>query len=196
MPRPETPASDGADPARDWVESERAFNRLTPSPRQQRDELAAYQKIRQFVGEHLSEMREGLNAAALREALERARARMREAGQYTADTVDSVAATIEKEIADTVQRLGPTWEQFSEKTAGLFNVWRDRGGVFLSHAAIATGDWLREAGARLERRVYRSGEMTAEGAFECTGCGQRVELETPAHLPPCPGCQKTEYRRV
>jgi hypothetical protein len=186
----------GGDPIEDWLEAEREINRLLPSPRRQKDELAAYEKLRGIVSERLGEIREGLTAASLREALERARNRMREAGEYTADTVDKVAATLEKEMADVVHRLGPKWESLTERTAGLFEVWRDRSAAFLAHAAGAAGEWLREAGARLERPMYRAGEMTSAGSFECTSCGEVVRLETPAHLPPCPRCRKSEFRRA
>lgn len=187
---------EGGDPAEDWLEAEREISRLLPSPRQQKNELAAYEKLRRLVTERLGDIREGFTAASLRDALERARTGLRDAGEYTAETVDKVAATLEKETADVIHRLGPKWGSLTEKTAGLFEVWRDRSATFLAHAAGAAGEWLREAGARLERPGYRAGEMTSAGAFECVACGQIVTLETPAHLPPCPRCRKTEFRRV
>jgi hypothetical protein len=186
----------GGDPTRDWIEAEREINRLLPSPRQQKEELAVYQKLRRLLGERLGEVRETLTAAMLREALDKTRIKLRDAGEHAADTVDKVAATIEKEIGDTLHRLGPTWGKFSAKTAGLFEVWRDRSSQFLAHAASASGEWLREAGTRLEHPRYRTGEMTDAGTFECTACGERVELDTPAHLPPCPRCRRTEFRRA
>ena len=187
---------EGGDPVDDWLAAEREVNRMMPTPRQQKQELEAHRKLRAVIREMLTEAREGVSAASLRETLERARTRLRAAGEYTADTVDRAMATIEKEIADTVQRLGPRWQSATGKTADLFEVWSDRSAAFLTTAADAAAQWLREAGVRLERPVYRTGEMTASGIFECTNCSMRIELETPAHLPPCPECQKTEFRRV
>ena len=186
----------GGDPVDDWLSAEREVNRLLPKPQQQKQELDAYRKLRAVVQEMFAEVRENMNAATVGETLDRARTRLREAGDYTADTVDRAAATIEKEMADTVLRLGPTWQTVTGKTADLFEVWRDRSAAFLATAAAGAGQWLKDAGVRLERPAYRTGEMTAPGIFECTGCGMRVELETPAHLPPCPECQRTEFRRV
>jgi hypothetical protein len=186
----------GGDPVDDWLAAEREVNRMLPKPRRQKQELDAYRKLRALVQELFAEVRGNMSAATVSDTLEGARKRLREAGGYTADAVDRAAATIEKEMADTVRRLGPTWQSVSGKTADLFDVWRDRSTGFLATAAAAAGQWLREAGARLERPAYRTGEMTAAGIFECIGCGMRVELETPAHLPPCPQCQKNEFRRV
>ena len=186
----------GGDPVDDWLAAEREVNRMLPKPRQQKQELDAYRKLRALVQELFAEVRENMNATTVGDTLERARSRLREAGEYTADTVDRAAATIEKEMADTVRRLGPTWQSVTGKTADLFDVWRDRSAAFLATAAAGAGQWLKDAGVRLERPAYRTGEMTAAGIFECTSCGMRVELETPAHLPPCPECQKTEFRRV
>lgn len=78
--------------------------------------------------------------------------------------------------------MGPKWEAFTEKSADLFGVWRDRGSQFLAQAATAIGDWLQQAGTRLEQQTYRMGDRDA---FEYTDCGERVVLEIPAHLPPC-----------
>jgi hypothetical protein len=186
----------GGDPVDDWLAAEREVNRMLRKPRQQKQELDAYRKLRALTQELFGDVRDGMNAATVRETLERARTRLRDAGGYTADTIDRAAAAIEKEMADTVRRLGPTWQTVSGKTADLFEVWRDRSATFLAAAAAGAAQWLNEAGARLERPVYRTGEMAAAGIFECTACSMRVELETPAHLPPCPQCQKTEFRRV
>ncbi len=184
------------DPVQDWLEAEREVERLLPGPQQKKRELAAYKKLRDEIGKRLGEARETFNAETLRQALQHARERLKEAGEYTADTVDKVAANIEKDIVDAAHRMGPAWEAFSEKTAGLFVVWRDRSAGFLSRAAQAVADWRRQAGRPIGPRTYRTGEIAAPGAFACSACGHTLQLKTAAHLPPCPQCLKTEFKRV
>ncbi|MCR4300459.1 MAG: DUF2934 domain-containing protein [Sulfuricaulis sp.] len=180
----------------DWLAAEREINRLLPSPQQQKQERAAYDKLRAGVSKVLAEARETINGDTIREALDRSVAQLKQLGEYTGDTVDKVKTTVEKDMAVAAQKIGPHWDAFSEKTADLFQVWRDRGQQFLAGAAQATADWLREASGRLNQHTYRTGEMTASGALECTGCGERLVLKTPAHLPPCPKCRKTEFKRI
>jgi Zinc-ribbon containing domain/Protein of unknown function (DUF2934) len=187
---------DGGDPVEDWLAAEREINRMLPSPQQQKRELAAYQQLRQSVEKILGDTRETLNAETIRQALDKSVAQLKQLGEYTADTIDKVAASVEKDMANAAQAVGQKLEAFSGKTADLFQVWRDRGSQFLTAASTALGDWLREAAEPLKQRTYRAGEMAASGTLECTACGERVVLDTPAHVPPCPKCRKGEFRRV
>jgi hypothetical protein len=186
----------GGDPVEDWLAAEREINRMLPSPQQQKRELAAYQQLRQAVEKILGDTRETLSAETIRQALDKAVAQLKQLGGYTADTVDKVAASVEKDMANAAQAVGQKLGAFSGKTADLFQVWRDRGSQFLATATTALSDWLREAGEPLRQRTYRAGEMAASGTLECIACGERVVLDTPAHVPPCPKCRKGEFRRV
>ncbi len=185
----------GGDPINDWLAAERDINHLLPPPAQQKRELAAYQALRKEIGERLADIRENLSAETVRDTLQRARQRLKSAGEHAADTVDKVGASIEKDLINAAQRMGSKWGALSEKTADLFSVWRDRSNVFLGSAARAVADWLEHTRQRVMPLNYRSGEIAAAGNFECTGCGERIELTTSAHLPPCPKCRRTEFRR-
>jgi hypothetical protein len=180
----------------DWLMAEREINRLLPTPQQQKEELAAYDRLRQAVRNILAEARGTVNAETMRQAFDRAADELKKTGEYTAETVSKITATLRKDLASASLKMGPKWEKFTEKSADLFGVWRDRGSQFLAQAASAVGEWLQQAGTRLEQQIYRTGEMADRGTFECTGCGERVVLRTPAHLPPCARCRKLEFRRV
>ncbi len=180
----------------DWLAAEREINRLLPTPQQQKEELAAYDKLRQAVRKILAEARGTVNVETVRQAFDRATDELKKTGEYTAETVSKIAASLRKDMASAAQKMGPKWEAFTEKSADLFTVWRDRGSQFLAQAAGAVGDWLQQAGDRLKQQTYRTGEMTAGGVLECIACGERIVLETTAHLPPCPKCKNMEFRRV
>lgn len=186
----------GGDPVDDWLAAEREIERLLPSPRQQKQELAAYQKVRDGVQKILAGAREGLSADNIREALDTTRAQLHQLGEFTADTIEKMIVTTEREMLGAAQRMGARLENFSEKSAGLFYVWRDRSNQFLTRAAGAVKDWAEQTGARIGARGYRTGDMAAAGVLECAGCGERITLATPAHVPLCPKCRKTDFRRV
>jgi hypothetical protein len=186
----------GGDPVDDWLAAEREINRLLPSAQQQKRELIAYERLRQAVGRILAESRSTVSADNLRSALEQAKVQLKQIGDDTADTIDKVAAAVEKDMIGAAQRIGSKVEAFSDKTADLFLVWRDRGQQFLSTATNALGIWLQQAGTRLKPAVYRTGEMSAAGTLECTVCHEHLRLETPAHVPRCPKCRGMEFRRT
>jgi len=186
----------GGDSLDDWLVAEREIGRALPSPQQQKEELAAYENLRKAVRKVLAEARGTVNAETLRQAFDRAIDDLKKTSKHTADTINKIAASLRKDMASASLKMGPKWETFTEKSADLFEVWRDRGSLFLVQAASAVGEWLQQAGAKLEQQVYHTGEMVHSGTFECTGCGERMVLNTPAHLPPCSKCRKMEFRRV
>lgn len=186
----------GGDPMEDWLVAEREINRMLPSPQQQKRELAAYKILREAVGKALGDATEILNAEAIRQALAQAVAQLKQVGEHTADTIDKVAASVEKDMVNAAQKIGTRWDAYSEKTADLFQVWRDRSSRFLTDATVAVGDWLKQASGILKTQTYHSGDMAASGTLECTACGEHIVLNTPAHLPACSKCRNTEFRRL
>lgn len=186
----------GGDSLDDWLVAEREISRALPSPQQQKEELAAYENLRKAVRKVLAEARGTVNAETLRQAFDRAIDELKKTGEHTADTINKIATSLRKDMASASLKMGPKWETFTEKSADLFEVWRDRGSLFFAQAAGAVGEWLQQAGAKLEQQVYHTGEMVHSGTFECIGCSERVVLRTPAHLPPCSKCRKMEFRRV
>jgi len=186
----------GGDPVEDWLVAEREINRPLPSPQQQKHELAAYKKMRERVGHILGEAKETLAAETIRQALTQASAQLKQMGEHTADTIDKVAASVEKDMINAAQKIGTRWDAYSEKTADLFQVWRGRGNRFLTNATAAVGDWLQQTRDKLKTHTYRSGEMAASGTLECTACGEHIVLHTTAHLPACSKCRNTEFRRI
>jgi len=168
----------------------------TREKQQQQEELAAYDKLRQNLKKILSEIHENVNADTLRHAVDKAGAQLKEVGEHTAEAVNKAAAALKKDLASVGAKLEPKWEALAGKTGDLFDAWRDRSSVFLGQASRALGDWLQQLSSRLEHPSYQTGEMTFGGTFECTACGEQVTLDKAGHLPPCPKCYKTEFRRT
>ncbi|MDH4192402.1 MAG: zinc ribbon-containing protein [Betaproteobacteria bacterium] len=160
------------------------------------EEVAAYEKLRQYVKDALGNVRQKVNADTVHQAVEAGAEKLRSAGTFTSAAVAKAVTALRKDMAVTAERLGPKWEAFSEKSADLFSVWRDRGSVFLGQAATSLGGWLEKVGQKLEHQTYATGEMTHGGAFECQACHERIELARAGYVPPCPKCQATSFVRV
>jgi hypothetical protein len=183
-------------PADDWLAAEREINRLLPSPAQQKRELAAYQKLRADVQKLLTDTKDTLNVDTFRQAIDEARTRIKQAGEHTVESIDKAIASIEKEMIGASQHMGARLDNLSGRSADLFYIWRDRSGRFLADAGRALSDWVQDISTRLEQQTYRTGDIAASGELECMACGGHLRLETPAHVPLCPKCRKTEFRRI
>jgi hypothetical protein len=186
----------GGDPVEDWTAAEREVDKVlgTETPVQKETELAAYQKMRQEVMRILRSARAPVSANTIRQSLDKAARDLKGLEEYSSDTVNKATDAVRREIASTVEKLGSKWETLSERSADLFEVWRDRGKDFLDQASTAASEWLEQFRHKKGSLEYHAGEMTQPGTFECTSCGRRLELERPDYLPACPYCQHTIFR--
>jgi hypothetical protein len=162
----------------------------------QKDELAAYEKLRQYARESLASVRDNVNAETISHAVDTAAARVRSAGTFTSETTNRAVTALRKDLTGVAQKLGPRWDAFSEKSGDVFNVWRDRGTTFLGQAASATGAWLESTGNKLKHSTYVTGEMYSGGPIACRACGARIDMPGPGHVPPCPQCMGTTFERI
>ncbi len=185
----------GGDPVDDLA-AEREINAALPSAQQQKEEAVVYEKLRAAVKRFLAEAQGAVNTETVRQAFDKATDEIKKTGAHTAETIGKVVASLRKDVASAAAKMGPKWEDLSKRSGDLFDVWRDRGALFLAQASAAVGDWLQQTGTKLGQQTYSAGEMVYRGTFECTACGERLVLGTSAHLPPCPKCRKLEYRRV
>jgi hypothetical protein len=156
----------------------------------------AYDRMLERVERTLGEMgRE--TGPAVREAVQRAEETAIELGELTRDEAQKVGYWLRRDLQDAGDFLSETgkdlggWMRFDvelmeRSLAELFISVADRTTVELDRLALeaeAFGEW-------------HSGEVTAPGTFECKSCGEQLALHKTAHLPPCPRCKGTTFRRT
>ncbi|MGE0081725.1 MAG: zinc ribbon-containing protein [Thiohalomonadaceae bacterium] len=134
---------------------------------------------------------------ALKHALERARDTAAELGELTRDEAERVAYYLRRDLEDAGKFLKDSGEELGgwlrfdveliERTlAGLFLQAADRTKVELERLhleAEAVGEW-------------HSGEVTGPGTLVCKSCGNELVMRRAAHIPPCPRCGGTDFRRT
>lgn len=167
------------------------------SPPGQEEEVAAYEKLRLEVKKILNESIDAVSAEKISHAIEHAQGVLKQTGEHTQEQVNRLGRNLKKDLLSTFKATEPPLREFTQSVGGLFDLWRDRGGVILTDLARAMGDWSHQFSDRLDDMLrYRSGEMTHGGTFVCLNCGQTLEMKKSGHLPPCPKCHKTEFRRA
>ncbi len=147
--------------------------------------------------------------------LERARAVMADAGKGAAHAIDAAmekATELEElsreeaaEVADYVRRDLHDAANFINESGSELRDWLrfDLEVVERSLAEMFAQmvDHTKLELDRLEQRAnavgeWHTGEIVGIGTLECKGCGEQLHFHHTGHIPPCPKCRGTKYRRI
>lgn len=193
----------GGNPGEDWLAAEAEVDRRlagdagNDAPASAaNDEQAAYRRLREEVERRLAAIKGTVDARAIQDAFERATVQVRRAGGYAGVTINRAADRLRRDMSQAAATLGPRWQEFSGRAAGVFAVWRTRGALFLQRASAAVAEWRDRSGRAAEPAEYRAGTAVDPGSFQCTRCGALVRVESPGLLPTCPSCQHMQFRRA
>ena len=133
----------------------------------------------------------------LKENLDAAMEKASELGELTKEEAEKIGGYIEKDLeeaadylADNGKQLGDWLKndlefaemQFAEMFADLADKTR------LELDAIA--ERARQVG------VWHTGEITNVGVLYCKNCNEVLHFKKPGHIPPCPKCKGTEFKKV
>ena len=156
--------------------------------------VAAYETMLERVHETVE--RAESHVPALKQNLEQAREKAVELGELTREEADKVASYIERDMHDAAIYLSETGEQLKEWWDFDLKQMEER--VLEAFASVAdqTSLQLRQMKENLRRaELYHTGEITGPGTLKCTGCDKAMQFKKPGHIPPCPSCHATEFRR-
>lgn len=193
----------GGNPGEDWLAAEAEIDRKladgTGTGSQagaSQDEQAAYRRLREEVEKRLAAIKGTVDAKAIQDAFERATVHVRRVGGHAAVTVNRAADRLRRDMSRAAGTLGPRWEEFSGRAAGVFAVWRERGAGFLQRAAEAVSEWRERTGRGSDPAILRAGASVEPGGYRCTRCGTLVQVESSGPLSACPSCRHTQFRRA
>ena len=134
------------------------------------------------------------SAVAWEIAMEAARQQMAVAGEFTAEQGEVFKRYLRRDLAHTVtdmRKLGASAKEHLNPArvgAGALST--------LSRVMHATGDALLSLSEKTEAALlYKTGEVTMAGTLTCTACGKSIQLKKTGVVPPCPGCNNTNFRK-
>ena len=104
---------------------------------------------------------------------------LEEAGEYLSEYVAINGPQLQNRIKDELQFAEI---EFAEMFANLADKTRLELDELAEHA--------RQVG------VWRTGEITHVGVLYCQSCGEILHFKKPGHIPPCPKCKGTEFKKV
>ena len=126
--------SDG-DPVKDWLEAESEiaalFEQLDDAGSSMQ-ERAVYQRMRAEFKKILAGAQDTIKADTISQTLGRSGRELKELGKFVPATVDRAGRRLKQEAATAVEKLGPRWHTFSEKSHGFFEIWKNKGGQYVN----------------------------------------------------------------
>ncbi len=125
-------------------------------------------------------------------ALDTAQHEMIAAGELSAKLGDKLRGYIERDLQGTRQELETALKKFGTEAghvgAGVLGLMqsltREVGGLFADAAS-----------SMQNRLTYRTGEICGPGTLTCTACQKELTMRKTGHVPPCPACAATQFRR-
>ncbi len=154
--------------------------------------VRAYRRIL----EHARELLDADKRYTVQEAIEHARERVAEVGEVTREEAEQVGEYVRRDLHDAGDYLARTGRELREwAQIDLELVEQGLVDLFM-RAADRTRIELEAFNREIEAGPpYHTGEMAGPGALQCDNCGQVLHFHEPGHIPPCPRCRETVFRR-
>jgi len=157
--------------------------------------LQAYDKMAQRLHDAV-ERAEKLAIPTIDENLKQAQEKAIELGELTREEANKVAHYLKRDLEDVSAYLQATQIEFSEWLSFESSLVEGKIGDWISLVADKTRlEWDKLSLDAIKATLYHSGEVTGLGTLECTNCKQTLNFKKTGHIPPCPKCHKTEFKR-
>lgn len=133
----------------------------------------------------------------LKHAVDQAMEKASELGEVTREEAEKIGGYLRRDVEDAAKFITEQGKEFADwarfdleqvekQAAEAFRAVADKTVLELKHLerqADVLGEW-------------HTGEVTSIGTLKCTACGEELHFRATGHIPPCPKCRGTVYRRV
>ncbi len=158
--------------------------------------VKAYDQMLEHVRDWIQDV-EDTTVPALEKAIDAAREKTSELAELTREESERIGEYIKRDLAhlgdhlETDQQDLKTWfhidmELIEDKLKDLFSSVADRTTLELQQ--------LRENASHADE--WHTGHITGPGVLECLACGEQLHFEKTGHIPPCPKCRATSFKRI
>ena len=157
--------------------------------------VSAYEAMLERVHE-AADTAESKTVPWLREALANARERAVELEELTREEAEKISRYVERDLHEAASFLADTGQEFRDWLSFDWQLMQNRMLDMFAGMADQTSTALKDIAERArEASLYRTGEIAAPGVLECAECGELLHFKKTGHIPPCPKCQATVFRR-
>ncbi len=135
--------------------------------------------------------------SGVRHAIDTAMEKATELGELSREEAELVSIYVMRDLEDAASFINTNskelrdWLRFDLEV--VENALVDRFAQMVDHT--------REELLKLEIRAnalgeWKSGEITGIGTLQCKSCGELLHFHQTGHIPPCPKCHGTTFRRI
>ena len=133
----------------------------------------------------------------LQKAIDQAKQQAIHLGEITLDDAEEIGNYIKRDINDAAEYLMETSHEFSEWLMLDIDIIEQKVlELFLSVADKTRIELEQLAHPSCKISQYHTGEITGPGSLICEACGEMIHFTTTGHIPPCPKCRRTEFKRA
>jgi len=130
---------------------------------------------------------------ALHRAIDEVHTKTSKLEKLTKEEAEKLAGYLKRDLIDAARYIKESSEDFKTWFGFDVELIKDRLRELFTQAADQTTVEL----AKLKEQPpeYHTGEITGPGTLCCDACGERLHFHRPGHIPPCPKCHGTVFRR-
>ena len=158
--------------------------------------IDAYERMRDRAHKFLDENTQDILPNIL-EALDAAKEQAIHLGELTKDEAELINTYLRRDLHDAGEYINQQrgeladWLRFDVEQIET-RIW-DKLSLLVDKTTIEL-DQLKERAERLGE--WHTGEITGPGTLVCSACGEEIHFHKTGHIPPCPKCHKTMYKRA
>ncbi len=157
--------------------------------------VAAYESMLQRVDEMLKVVGER-TVPTLKSAFDHAREKAVELDELTSEEAEKIADYVKRDLHDAANFMADNADGFRDWLRFDLELIESRAlEMFISVADKTRLELARLAERAREGVLYHTGEITGPGTLVCSGCGKTLNFHKAGHIPPCPQCRGTRYKR-
>ncbi len=128
--------------------------------------------------------------------LEEAEMRAIELGELTREEAEKVTGYLKRDVEEAARYLQETGDDFSNWIQFDYELIEDAVKEAFMNVADQTKLQLEQLSEKAaEANSYHTGEVTGIGTLVCENCGEKLHFKKTGHIPPCPKCQATRFKR-
>ena len=133
---------------------------------------------------------------SLEEALETVSEKASELGELSREEAEHVADYLRKDLKEAGEYLAENGKELKDWLSFELEFAESKAAELLASLANTTRIELDKIAERA-RMVgeWHTGEITGVGMLKCSQCGEVLHFEKPGHVPPCPKCRGTDYKK-
>lgn len=157
------------------------------------------EKLTEAYNRMLERTRTGMNEAGkgLQHALDAAMEKASELGELSREEAEKIATYVQRDLEDAAEYINESGTELRDWLRFDLEVVEQA----LLDLFSTMVDHTREELTRLEMRAsamgeWHTGEITGIGTLQCKSCGEKLHFHHTGHIPPCPKCHGTSFRRL